>query len=104
MQIPNDEYFSPVMKFLADRHTVKIPLKGYSMRPFLEDQRDYALLEPPKEPVINEPVLVQMPTGKWVLHRIIKIEGENLTLLGDGNIMPEHCRKSDIRASVKGFY
>lgn len=104
MQLSNAEFLPLAISYLETKESVKIPLKGYSMRPFLESERDYALLGKPHAPVMHEPVLVLLPDNKWVLHRIVKIEGENITLLGDGNIIPEHCKASDIKASVIGFY
>jgi hypothetical protein len=35
---------------------------------------------------------------------VVKIEGDQVTLRGDGNIGVEHCTLQDIRASVLGFY
>lgn len=104
MELSNTEFLPLAVSYLETKESVKIPLKGYSMRPFLESERDYALLGKAHGPVLNEPALVLLPEGRWVLHRIVKIEGENLTLLGDGNIVPEHCKASDIQASIIGFY
>ena len=28
----------------------------------------------------------------YVLHRIVKIEGDHVTLRGDGNLAEEHCK------------
>ena len=39
-----------------------------------------------------------------MLHRIVSIEGQDITLLGDGNLSPEHCQIADVRALVVGFY
>ena len=74
------------------------------MRPFLEDGRDKALLTLPKNPQVGDPVLAEISPGRYVLHRIVKIEGEQVTLLGDGNLVCEHCRLKDIKAGVVGFY
>lgn len=102
--IPNNTLLPLVVSYLEQEKQVKLLLKGYSMRPFLENERDYALLEAPHEPVLYEPVLALLPDNRWVLHRIVKIEGSEITLLGDGNLTPEHCQVSDIKASVVGFY
>lgn len=84
---------------------VTIPLGGYSMRPFLEDKRDKAVLMPIKEQLkVGDPILAEPAPGFYVLHRIVKMDGEHLTLRGDGNIGTERCLKSDVRAAVKGFY
>ncbi|MCI6558297.1 MAG: peptidase S41, partial [Prevotella sp.] len=42
--------------------------------------------------------------GFFVLHRIVAMNGNEVTLLGDGNLTPEHCHRDDIRATVIGFY
>lgn len=113
MQVRNDEFLPLAVSYLETKKSVKIPLKGYSMRPFLESDRDTAVLIKPHAPVLYEPVLVEVDfmnpktekyEKKWILHRIIGISGDHLTLLGDGNLRPEHCKVSDIRASIKGFY
>lgn len=104
MQLKNAEFLPLAVSYLETKDSVKIPLKGFSMRPFLESERDYALLAKPHAPVIYEPVLALLPDERWVLHRIVRIEGENITLLGDGNLSPEHCKTSDIKASIIGFY
>jgi len=93
-----------IIKLINEGHTVTLRLKGYSMRPFLEDGRDKALLTLPKNPQVGDPVLAEISPGRYVLHRIVKIEGEQVTLLGDGNLVCEHCRLKDIKASVVGFY
>ena len=40
----NAQLLPEVVKMLNEGHTVTLPLKGYSMRPFLENGRDKALL------------------------------------------------------------
>ena len=100
----NAEFIPLVVSYLTQGRTAILPLKGYSMRPFLESERDSALLAAPHEPVLYEPVLALLPDGRWVLHRIVSIDGDNITLLGDGNLIPEHCKVSDIKASIVGFY
>ena len=47
MQFENALFLPQVAKFLEEGHTVTIGLKGYSMRPFLEHNRDKALLSKP---------------------------------------------------------
>ena len=91
-------------KEFKHKKTVTIPLKGISMRPFLENNRDAALLTLPGEVKVWDPVLAEIEPGHFVLHRIRKIDGEDVTLMGDGNLRCEYCKLSDIRAAVVGFY
>lgn len=98
------ELFSFIFSLLNEGHTVTLRLKGFSMRPFLESERDSALLRKATGVIVGEPVLAELSEGRYVLHRVVAVDGDEVTLLGDGNILPEHCRKEDIRAQVVGFY
>ena len=70
----------------------------------MEDNRDKALLTKPLNVKTGDPVLAEIAPGHFVLHRIVAIDGQKVTLRGDGNLSDEHCQLSDIRASVVGFY
>lgn len=100
----NAEFFPHLISLMQEGHTVTLKLRGYSMRPFLEDNRDTALMRKVSEVVCGEPVLAEISPGHYVLHRIIHIDGDRITLLGDGNLNVEHCMVSDIKAQVVGFY
>lgn len=104
IEIPNAILIPEIIKYLEQGHTVTLPLKGFSMRPFLESNRDMALLTSPKNIKVGDPVLAEIAPKQYVLHRIININGERVTLLGDGNLTPEYCLLSNIKASIDGFY
>lgn len=104
IQFPNAEFLPKVVEMLNEGHTVTLRLRGFSMRPFLEDNRDKALLTKPVNPQINVPVLAEISPGHFVLHRIIDIQGDNVTLRGDGNLACERCKKEDIVGDIIGFY
>ena len=74
------------------------------MRPFLEDNRDKALLIKAKDIQVGDPVLAEVSPLHYVLHRIIQIEGDEVVLRGDGNLGIETCRLQEVKASVVGFY
>lgn len=104
IQFPNAQLLPEIVKLLDEGHTITLQLKGFSMRPFLEDKRDKALLAKRKEYHTGEPVLAEITPCHYVLHRIIKIEGEDVTLKGDGNLTTESCKMKDIKAVAIGFY
>nr|WP_288281209.1 S24/S26 family peptidase [uncultured Prevotella sp.] len=104
VQMPNDVFLPFVIEQLNEGHTATLPLRGRSMRPFLEDGRDKALLQLCDHPQVGDAVLVEISKGLFVLHRIIRVEGRQVTLRGDGNLSDEHCMLSDIRAKAVGFY
>ena len=104
IQFPNAEFLPKVVEMLNEGHTVTLRLRGFSMRPFLEDNRDKALLKKPTEPKVGDPVLAEIEPKHFVLHRIIRIDGKAVTLLGDGNLCCEHCQLENVVGAVVGFY
>lgn len=106
-QMQNEVFLPQVVALLNEGHTVTLPLRGRSMRPFLEDGRDKALLKAytTTPPQVGDAVLAEISKGHFVLHRIIAIDSSHrVTLRGDGNLGVEHCTLSDIRAKAIGFY
>lgn len=104
MHLANEVFIPEIVKMLEEGHTVTLRLRGYSMRPFLEDNRDKALLALATDPKVGDAVLAEVAPRRYVLHRIIGIEGQHVTLRGDGNTFEEHCQLSDVKGTVVGFY
>lgn len=104
VQFANAQLLPEIVKLLDEGHTVTLRLRGNSMRPFLEDNRDRALLVKATNPQTGDPVLAEINPGHYVLHRIISINNDHVTLRGDGNLGNENCMIGDIKASVIGFY
>ena len=102
--IPNAILLPEVVRLVNEGHTVTLPLKGNSMRPFLCHMRDKALLTAVTEVSVGQPVLAETMPGHYVLHRIVAIDGDEVTLRGDGNIGTEHCQRSDVKALAVAFY
>lgn len=100
----NSQFLPEVIKLLNEGHTVTLPLRGYSMRPFLEDGRDKALLSLPEQLAVGDVVLAENYPGHYVLHRLIVLTDTKVVLRGDGNIGTETCRPADIKAKALGFY
>lgn len=104
VQFPNAILLPEIVKMLNEGHTVTLRLKGFSMRPFLEDGRDKALLTKPVNPKVGDPVLAEVGPKHFVLHRIIFIQGDDVVLRGDGNLGTEQCKLKDVQGAVIGFY
>ncbi len=99
--IPNDILLGEVTKILAAGQEVILLAKGNSMLPFLHSEKDSVALQKKEDVSIGDIVLAQISEGHYVLHRIIAIDGEKLTLMGDGNIRgTEKCTKKDISGTV----
>jgi hypothetical protein len=105
MQLPNEIIIPKVAEYIRSGYTVTLPLRGYSMRPYLEDGRDKALLsKPPSELKIGDVILAEIAPQRYALHRIVYISGDEITMYGDGNFSPEYIHKGDVMAIATGFY
>ncbi len=104
IQLPNAEFLPHVCELVAQGHKVTIRAKGNSMRPFLESGRDSVVLSKTDTPKVGDIVLAEIRKGVYVLHRIDSINGQEVTLRGDGNVWgTEECRTKDLRAIAKEF-
>lgn len=104
IKLSNAEFLPEIVKLMDEGHTVTLRLRGFSMRPFLEDNRDKALMTKATNPKVGDPVLAEVDPKHFVLHRIIAIDGDHVTLRGDGNLNDEHCTLADVKGTVIGFY
>ena len=104
VELPNDLFLLEVRKLLAEGHTATIRVRGNSMRPFLEDRRDSIVLTAVTHIDKGDAVLAEIAPGKYVFHRIIAIQGKQVTLMGDGNVRgTEQCRLTDVCANAAAF-
>ena len=92
---------SEAIRFVEEGIKVTLPVDGNSMLPFIIGGKESAVLQKPGEPKVGDVVLAWTDGSRYVIHRIIKIEGERVTLMGDGNLKGvEHCSRHDIKALV----
>ena len=79
--------------------SVTFPVKGYSMLPFIIGGRESVILQKPQVVRLGDVVLAWVDDCRYVVHRVIGIEGEHVILMGDGNIVGvEHCLLGDVKA------
>lgn len=105
MNIPNEILIPEVARLVNEGKSVTLPLRGQSMRPYLEDQRDKGLLVKIEKPLKKgDVILAETAPRRYALHRIVKIEGDDITMCGDGNFSPEFIKRSDVLAIAVGFY
>lgn len=93
-----------VKDLLRQGKTVRIIVRGNSMRPHLVHDRDYVLLSKPDDVRVGDVALAEIVPSHFVLHRVVHIEGEHVTLRGDGNVIgTEQCTLSNICGTAIGF-
>ena len=101
VSLPNDILIAEVGRLLNEGKDVVLMTKGSSMLPYILGERDSVLLRKTKEINEGDVVLAEVGKSHYVLHRIVRIEGEEVTLRGDGNIVGcERCRPGDILGTV----
>ena len=84
--IANRELFGIVRDSLLEGNTVRVSVKGESMLPFFRSGSTITL-RPVREEDIRRYNVVMADAGHaFVVHRIIDICEERITLFGDGNI------------------
>ena len=102
MKIENDILIPELARLLNEGKEVRFTPAGVSMRPFIEGDKDSVILAPLNHtPRRGDILLAQVQTlcGRqtYVLHRLIRIEGEQLILMGDGNLAgTETCLRGDV--------
>lgn len=103
MKKSTQELMPEVRRLIREGKTVVLPVRGNSMRPFIQNGNDCVELHP-LPPVLRkgDVVLARTSKGYYVLHRVTAISPDLLTLEGDGNIgLRETCRPSDVLARAE---
>lgn len=105
--VPNEVFFSHILEEIDARRAVRIPVKGNSMLPFIRPLTDQVeLSELTGQSVTKGNIVLARTNGSnYVVHRIEKVEGEVVTLRGDGNLsVRERCDKGNVVAEVTAVY
>lgn len=91
VHVKNDIFIEEIRRMLHEegRKSVTFVVRGISMRPFLEHERDKVILVAPQPPTVGQVVLAEFHEKTYALHRIIKIDGNTITMRGDGNILKQ---------------
>ena len=102
--LPDEVMMESFDAFLAEGREVRFTPKGVSMRPFIEGGRDSVILRKNDVVEVGDIVLAKLKDGHFVLHRVIAKSGDNLTLMGDGNLQgKESAKVCDVLGTVVGI-
>ena len=87
------------IRLVNDGVSVTFPVRGYSMLPFIIGGRESVVLQKPHVTQVGDVVLAWVDDCRYVVHRVISISDNQVTLMGDGNIYGvEHCSLADVKA------
>lgn len=87
LSIENRTAFSSARDLLQEGQCVRMRVRGQSMLPFFLSGSEI-LLRPVREEDfrIGTVVMARTPQGNFVVHRIYRLDGDRVTLVGDGNL------------------
>lgn len=85
---------------LQEGRRVILAVKGSSMHPFIIGGKESVELVKPQSPLkVGDVVLAWVNGTHFAVHRIVGIEGKEVSLMGDGNTSGiEHCLTDDVAA------
>ena len=101
-KIENNLFFETIQEPLAKGEKVWITARGNSMYPLVRSDIDAVLLQPtdPNRAQVGQ-VLLAKVGERYIMHRVEKILGEQITLRGDGNpYQREQCRRASLIAEM----
>lgn len=77
-------------EILREGKEVPLAVSGNSMQPFLEHGRDFVTVSPVSGEVRRgDIVLFRDPTGRYLMHRVIRLREGKVITWGDGNMRPD---------------
>lgn len=91
--LPDEVMMESFDALLTEGREVRFTPKGVSMRPFIEGGRDSVILRKNDVVEVGDIVLAKLKDGHFVLHRVIAKSGDNLMLMGDGNLQGTESAK-----------
>ena len=97
----DNEIIEEAIRLAREGVNVTLPVNGNSMLPFIIGGKESVILHSSGGIVdVGDVVLAWVDGCRYVVHRIIRIDGDHITLMGDGNLTTEHCTLNDIKARV----
>ena len=98
----DNDIIEEAIRLVKEGVNVTLPVNGNSMLPFIIGGKESVILHRPGGIVdVGDVVLAWVDGNRYVVHRIIKLDYDRVTLMGDGNVaVTEHCRLNDIKARV----
>ena len=98
----DNEIIEEAVRLAREGVNVTLPVNGNSMLPFIIGGKESVILHSQGGIVdVGDVVLAWVDGCRYVVHRIIRIDGDRITLMGDGNVgVTEHCLLGDIKARV----
>lgn len=100
-EMTDNKIIEEAIRLAREGVSVTLPVNGNSMLPFIIGGKESVILCGPGLIDVGDVVLALVDDSRYVVHRIIRIDVDRITLMGDGNVAcTEHCMLNDIKARV----
>lgn len=102
VEIQNNIIFEEACESIKHKRSVKLLFKDKSMEPFLKDGKDFIIISkiPEYYKIKKGDVLLFQYEGFYMVHRVYKIESENIIMKGDHQNLIETINKKDVAAYI----
>lgn len=99
-RVNTQAYLDSMLEILQMGKTIVIPVKGMSMKPFLQEDRDRVELKSADDCDLQpgDIVLFSRRSGGYVLHRLVRQENGLWIIQGDNCNYVEHVHPTQIQA------
>ena len=97
-----NEVFDSLKEDLVLGKEVKFFPNGRSMLPTIVEKRDYLYLSKTSFKVLD--IIFYKVEDKYLLHRVVKIDGDKIICQGDNNLVKEVITKDDVIGVVVKLY
>ena len=105
INLPMSEMVGLIEEVISGGGEFRLYPKGTSMLPLIRQGKDSVVLVKPGLLSIGDIILYRRKNGQFVLHRIVKIKGDNLIICGDNQTSLEYgINASSVIAKVKAIY
>lgn len=104
MAIPMAELVQLLQLQMETAGSAPLTVTGNSMYPMLKHRRDSVVLTPVTKPLKRaDLILYRRQNGAYVLHRILRVKGEQLICCGDNQYRTETIDARQVLAVVTAF-
>ena len=98
--VTNEVLLEEAAALMNEGREVSFTPLGNSMLPFIRGGKDAVRMRKLPQVEVGDIILIRLP-GRYVLHRVIALDGNQVTLMGDGNITgTEQCTLDDVLGTV----
>ncbi len=101
--VPMESLAEVIALQLQQGGRASLVVSGISMLPMLRNRQDSVILIPPNNPCTGDVILYRRSNGRYVLHRIIAMQGKDYFCCGDNQAEREFVSRRQVVAVVDEF-